>query len=878
MADTQVAVVTGDVTVDWNLAHIPTEGDTGADWTEDAQTRACGQRGGAALLADLLQTAAGGLPDDAPRWEVRKPTAPPIPSRPGAPGYHHSYAMWALYENPKERKSAWRVKQFLGLHRIDLTPQDEAARVVVNDAADAPLVVIDDAGLGFRDHRALWPKALFAKEGIGPWIVLKAARPIAHGPLWDFLAAEWADRLIVVMTARDLRRTEVRISKQLSWERTAQDVLWELTHNPRVNSLSRAAHAVVSFGSAGAVLLSRAGGRTVGKLLFDPFLMEEGFEDPRQGGMIGYTATLTVAVAREVMLNPVEPDVARGVRAGVSAMRQLYRAGYGDGAVARECDVVFPLAAVAAEFAQPKPRLAAVDVKDPTDLLAGAPGAAGSDWWTILEAGQTGVLEERAARIVLEGLEAALADVPVGKIGKLQTVDRHEIESLRSVQTLMREYTRHKQPRPLSVAVFGPPGSGKSFGVQQVAESVCPDIRVLTFNLSQFAGPHELHGALHQVRDAALAGKVPLVFWDEFDTPLNDQPLGWLRYFLAPMQDGTFQDGQITHPVGQCLFVFAGGTCARLADFGADLASDEDRKAAKVPDFVSRLKGFLNVLGPNQLPDRPGGDAYFIIRRAILLRSILERNAPHLFERVNGRPHLRIDTGVLRALLTTRLYRHGARSIESIVAMSSLGGKSLFERSGLPSEAQLELHVDGRDFMARVQQLTLDGHLLEQLARAAHSIWLRQRKQERWTYGPKRDNAARIHPLIVPYDDLPEWAKEANRVTVRTIPQKLSAARYVMLPARGGGASPFVFPEKDLERLAEIEHQFWVEAKLAAGFTDGEPTDEEPRRTPYLVPYEQLPDEIKQRDRDMILGMPRILAEAGYTIVSLEADGDGEST
>ena len=66
------------------------------------------------------------------------------------------------------------------------------------------------------------------------------------------------------------------------------------------------------------------------------------------------------------------------------------------------------------------------------------------------------------------------------------------------------------------------------------------------------------------MRDLGLSGKLPLVFWDEFDTALEGQPLGWLRYFLAPMQDGAFQDGQITHPIGRAIFVFAGGTAERM--------------------------------------------------------------------------------------------------------------------------------------------------------------------------------------------------------------------------------------------------------------------------------------------------------------------------
>jgi len=46
-----------------------------------------------------------------------------------------------------------------------------------------------------------------------------------------------------------------------------------------------------------------------------------------------------------------------------------------------------------------------------------------------------------------------------------------------------------------------------------------------------------LNGAFHQVRDLALSGRTPVVFWDEFDS----RELLWLQYLLAPMQDGRFQ-------------------------------------------------------------------------------------------------------------------------------------------------------------------------------------------------------------------------------------------------------------------------------------------------------------------------------------------------
>lgn len=420
------------------------------------------------------------------------------------------------------------------------------------------------------------------------------------------------------------------------------------------------------------------------------------------------------------------------------------------------------------------------------------------------------------------------------------------------------------------MAVFGPPGSGKSFGVEQVARSIESEpVQTLTFNLSQFDHPDELLGALHQVRDVGLSGRLPLVFWDEFDTALEGQALGWLRYFLAPMQDGAFQEGQISHPIGRSIFVFAGGTCASMEEFADSLATDEQRKAAKLPDFVSRLRGFLNVLGPNP-PTRKqdGSDPYYMIRRAILIRSLLERQATHLFENVNGTKRLRIDNGVLRALLQISQYKHGVRSIKSIMTMSQLAGLRSFQRSSLPAESQLDLHVDGREFLSLVQSIVLTDDLTEQLAAAAHELWWEGKQKADWRFGEEKSEEQKTHPWLVPYVELPERAKEANRVTVRTIPQKLSLAGFIMVPARS--EEPVLqFPGDDLEKLAEVEHELWMQAKLDAGFRVGTPTDDDPLQNEYLVPWCEVPDPIRDADRDLIRGIPQILAKAGYAIVKL---------
>lgn len=115
---------------------------------------------------------------------------------------------------------------------------------------------------------------------------------------------------------------------------------------------------------------------------------------------------------------------------------------------------------------------------------------------------------------------------PILTIGKLITADRFEIEGFMDIKSLIKEYAVVDKPsRPLCLAVFGKPGSGKSFGITEIAENVLPkQIKRLEFNVSQFNNVHDLNVAFHQVRDVVLSGQIPLVFFDEFDS----DDLKWL--------------------------------------------------------------------------------------------------------------------------------------------------------------------------------------------------------------------------------------------------------------------------------------------------------------------------------------------------------------
>jgi hypothetical protein len=893
----KVIVVAGDLTMDWHLAcdrperHWPGGKEV---WNADHHTFTWCQRGGVGLLAELIRQVAGEMKQECQVWETAQGEKPVLPC---APQFPNSFAIWKQHpystddQHQVKDHKVWRVSEFLGLTPAKgFTPKGE-----LDAFPEAFLVVLDDASLGFRndENRWAWLKAIIERPGQSPrpWVILKMASPVADGALWNYLRQHHAERLVVVVPINDVCRPEVQISRELSWESTALDLIRELTHEPRLNGLCRSAYVVITFEMAGALLMEGRTWPPKYQLFFDPKRVEGMWERQYPGKMIGYNTCLTASLAAQIMRNPDKPDIVTGIQRGLAASRLLHLEGYDnlapDGEPVR---LTYPFQRLAKELAQgtaQKERPKESPGSKPFATLEIPPQVGDPSTWSIMQEIFTGYLEQLGGEIVLEGTQEKLSQIPVGEFGKLLTVDRQEIESLRNVRNLIHDYYCHRErTEPLSLAVFGPPGAGKSFGIKQVAASFKQrqvPIEPKEFNLSQFQGPGDLIGAFHQVRDLSLKGKMPLVFWDEFDTTLGVNEWGWLQYFLAPMQDGTFVEGQITHPIGRAIFIFAGGTSRTFKDFrgkGEEEDTQEKFAKAKGPDFISRLKGYVNVLGPNPREVNPEGrptpDQFYLIRRAILLRSLLERHWPHLLEKPKGK-EIAIDPGVLRAFLCTTTYKHGTRSLEAIVATSRLSGKESFERSALPPVDQLELHADARDFMGLVQQPRLPEKVVKKLAPRVHEIY--------FTCNPDEPNQEKD------YEKLTRDYQESNLGFVRNIPRILATlGAYILMP-KLAWEGVLQFSEEENELLAEMEHQRWLEEKIAFGWRYGELRDDKNKIHPALLPWrplseearkalsplkawafkdvgdQALPEKEKDKDRCMVRAIPELLDEAGYTII-----------
>ncbi len=833
------------------------------------------------------------------------------------------YALFRPFpRGPKDAKSVWRVSRPLGYGparrvvpppppAIELKPQVDQHTI---DAAD--VIVIDDAGGECRrlDSQATnGEAAAWCLPSTGtnphPWIILKLSGPMQTGDLWQRIQArkDLHPHLVVVVPAKHIRFGHIRLSRGLSWERSVEHLLAELQDNPDLSDLSRIPrHLIVHFGLDGAVWIDFSDREHPKVLLvYDAAHAEGEWAADLEGDAFSYQTCLAAALG--ILFSDLgkaaavtSAKIANALCAGLSAMRRLRVEGHGPTTDKNGQTIFprgFPTTTLAQELRQPGHRFALVPV--PAAIWTKAKQQAGAvhQPWTILSQAQfapsppTGStqnpkgLHGLAWQLVLRG-EVALGSFPHLRIGKLLTADRSDMEMLRALRRQLTAYAHSSKPgsKPLSLGVFGAPGAGKSFGVKQLAAGIfggagAKDYRGwLEFNLSQFNDVRDLLGAFHQVRDLVLQGTVPVVFWDEFDTGNYK----WLQYLLAPMQDGRFQAGQVTHTLGKSVFVFAGGTAWTFEAFG-EFKSAESASAfalAKGPDFKSRLDGYYNVLGPNPRRIPPPGpspavspdwgtpnsqwvedpaDIFFPIRRALLIRAQLGCKPGERLE---------FDPGLLTALLRTSGYAHGARSLEKVLEpirnqQNFLGQRREPVRSSLPAPSQMRMHLldpDGFFRLCHDYKPTVLTHpdKLDLLARKLHDNWRKEIHTRKETN--KND---------VDFDDLVPDVLSANLAASRRIPDVLAMAGLKVVEdaqVKSDPAAIVTHLQLHLELLAEAEHDGWMEDRKKFNWSYDPKRDDDARKHPCLRPFSELEEYQKEKDRNTIRQYPDSLALVGLAV------------
>jgi ATPase family associated with various cellular activities (AAA) len=710
---------------------------------------------------------------------LRKTHHPPTPKAltyDKEPGLYLPRAQWKLrqvelrphHDDPDQIRSSAGQQHVFRLHEtprscIELERPTPASGSEPTPLGHDPcdLLVIEDLNLDASFPHTLLSRTVechghldwLARQPIDdycPRIVAMINRHLPNLPknaLWKDLHALNRDRTIVLLYADVLRWDGLAISKQISWERTAQDFLAQFCTDPNLQFLADFQHVIVRFGVTAAIHSYRIGKRVpkrrVHRLYFAPNAPQYGvFRDTcRDGDMIGHNSIYVASIIQELtnFANDEHRDgnchneyaiaetIGDGIRDAIVRTQMHFAAGYGPTKGSVEAFVQGDSGGFQPDLFGPvgKRRDAIGDERIPEGNLS----------WNILNQSARYRLIDVAQEIVVAGVDSALNQPTAGRepvwgpIVKFRSggedlylVDRREIESYRSVHNMLRDARNgNVRRRPLSIAVFGPPGSGKSFSIKVLAGSAELGVP-REINLASHTSATFLRGLFKWARQTQWTTGTPLIFFDEFDCRFENKEMGWLKYFLPIMERWDVGRPPKDRPAtaapkgGPPIFIFAGGTSYTYRDFsraGSGSKEHELRFArAKGPDFVSRLSGHIDIVGPNPIDEY---DQAYVIRRALVLRQILEKRS-EAERRQGARFDEWFQPDLIRAMLTVSTFKHGNRSMRAIVDMSlRFGGESgRYVSTSLPPAHQLDMHVDGKELLRRIEEAKKESEIERQ--------------------------------------------------------------------------------------------------------------------------------------------------------------------
>lgn len=300
---------------------------------------------------------------------------------------------------------------------------------------------------------------------------------------------------------------------------------------------------------------------------------------------------------------------------------------------------------------------------------------------------------------------------------------------------LSNRYNSPEKGSVFNFALFGSPGSGKSFLAREIVRLIDSKGAIFTpdeFNLSQFTEPAQLTRALEVIASKSVGAKVPFVLWDEFDSVIDRQRGGWLARFLMPMQDAHFFDGHQKRPIGTAVFVFIGGTFPTAGEFRAWACrttnldgSPSEAVLLKARDFHSRLYTAFDmpsIVENDECADPDSGhrcqifttdwvNNYPKLARALLLRDFFRNNS-----RIGKTVFLKcVEKDLCKFLLAIPL-RHGARSLLRIVEACLVSKPSRVSMLHLPPKHFLAEHIETVNVRAKGSEKI--GMTIEQMLEA----------------------------------------------------------------------------------------------------------------------------------------------------------------
>lgn len=129
----------------------------------------------------------------------------------------------------------------------------------------------------------------------------------------------------------------------------------------------------------------------------------------------------------------------------------------------------------------------------------------------------------------------------------------------------------------------------------------------------------------------------------------------------------------------------------------------------------------------------------------------------------------------------------------------------------------------------------------------------------------KKNRWEKLDPVMMPWDRLREDLKQSNKQQSVYIEEIVGKTGYEVRPVkkRKGVRK---FSDREVEIMSEMEHGRWVVERLRSGWKYGPKKDSDRKVSPFLRPWNELTEKVKQWDRENVRNFPKVLSVAGLGI------------
>jgi signal transduction histidine kinase len=150
----------------------------------------------------------------------------------------------------------------------------------------------------------------------------------------------------------------------------------------------------------------------------------------------------------------------------------------------------------------------------------------------------------------------------------------------------------------------------------------------------------------------------------------------------------------------------------------------------------------------------------------------------------------------------------------------------------------------------------------ELVAQAIHEEYIEMQKNVGGT--------PETNPSIRPWNELPRRLKESNLRQVEDIWKTLYTIHCTIGLSSSTREPLFAFTDREVEFLAEREHVRWVEERIKKGWRFSNVRDYLQKIHECIIPWEQLSEAQREKDRNAVRALPGILAKVNLKIIRLD--------